>query len=145
MRAFPFLSIPLLLIPLLLAACAGHSAGSAIDRLTETSRQQQATADDLSSEYQSCIRSIDDKTAVENYADKHTRRDVVLESCREEATRFTIVQEQAYDNACLAAGKNSSACDNEAVNKTKRDADKMQQRASERIDRTPAARHSYRQ
>lgn len=142
----PPLLLPLMLFPLVLvASCANHSSSSAQDRLTDTSRQQQAAADDLGREYQSCIKSINAKTAVENYADKHTRRDVVLESCREESTRFTIVQEQAYDNACLATGKNSSACDNEAVSKTKRDADKMQQEASERIDRTTAARRSYRQ
>lgn len=135
----------LLFIPLLLASCATHTPGSAQERLTDTSRHQQAAADDLASEYLSCIKSIDSKTAVENYADKHTRRDVVLESCREEATRFTIVQEQAYGNACLAAGKNSTNCDSEAVNRARRDTDKLQREASERIDRTTAARRSYRQ
>lgn len=141
--AIPFIPL-LLVVSLLPGACATHDSSPAQNKLAETSRRQQAAADDLADEYLACVRSIDNKTAIENYADKHTRRDVVLESCREEAARFTIVQEQAYDNACLAAGKERSLCDSEAVSKTRRDADKMQHEASERIDRTTAARRSYR-
>lgn len=138
-------SVAILFIPLLLGACASQDSSPAQNKFAETAKRQQGAADDLADEYLACIKNIDSKTAVENYADKHTRRDVVLESCREEATRFTIVQEQAYDNACLAAGRDRSSCDKEAVSKTQRDADKLQREASERIDRTTAARRSYRQ
>lgn len=138
--------VALLLLPsFFIAGCALHHADSAQTRFSDIAAHQQGEAERQADEYMDCIESIDHKTAVENYADKNTRRDVVLESCREEITRFTILQEQAYDNACRASGKNLTACDNEAVSKTRRDADKIQLNASQRIDQTTAARHSWRQ
>ena len=97
----------------------------------------------MADDYLDCIKSINHKTAVENYTDKNTRREVVLESCREEATRFTILQEQAYDNACQASGKTSTSCDAEAVSKAKQDTDALLQKAQKRIDETSATRRSY--
>lgn len=132
----------LLFLALLLTGC--HHADSAQTRLTDTAERQQASADGLTDDYLDCIDNINHKTAVENYTDKNTRREVVLESCREEATRFTILQEQAYDNACRASGKDAISCDNQAVSKAKRDTDALLQKARTRIDQTSAARHSWR-
>ena len=127
-----------------MAGCASHHADSARAKLEETAKRQQASAESLSDDYMDCIDNINQKTAVENYANKNTRREVVLESCREESTRFTILQEQAYDNACRASGKdNATSCDNQAVSKAKRDTDALLQKARKRIDQTSAARHVY--
>ena len=132
----------LLMITLvLMAGCASHHADSANAKLEDTAKRQQASADSLSDDYLDCIESINHETAVENYTNKSTRREVVLASCREEATRFTILQEQAYDNACRAAGKDITSCDSQAVSKAKRDTDALLQKASKRVDETSAARH----
>jgi PBP1b-binding outer membrane lipoprotein LpoB len=138
----------LLMITVLMAGCASHhadsaNADSAKNKLEDTAKRQQASADSLTDDYMDCIDDINHKTAVENYTDKNTRREVVLESCREEATRFTILQEQAYDNACRASGKDATSCDNQAVSKAKRDTDALLQKAHKRIDQTSAARHAY--
>jgi len=135
----------LLLITVLMAGCTFRHADSAQTRLEDTAKRQQASAESLTDDYMDCIDSINHKTAVENYTDKSTRREVVLESCREEATRFTILQEHAYYNACQATGKSSTSCDNEAVSKAKRDTDAILQKANKRVDETSAARHSYSQ
>ena len=133
----------LLMITALIVGCASRHADSTQTRLADTSERQQADADNLTDDYLDCINSINHKTAVENYTNKNTRREVVLESCREEATRFTILQEQAYDNACRASGKDVTSCDNQAVSKAKRDTDALLQKARKRIDQTSAARHVY--
>lgn len=116
-----------LFIPLFLAACASHG-----DPQTR-----------LANEYLRCIGDINEKTATENFTDKDTRRDVVLESCRELSTRYTIKQEQVYINACLKTGVNGKTCDDEAVSKARRDTDILVQKASEHIDKTTAARRNY--
>ena len=134
----------LLLIPLYLAACATHHNDTAQEKLATNAERQQSYADDLTQEYLDCIDSIDGKTAIESYANKNTRRDVIMESCSTEATRFTIVQKQAYDNACRVSGKSSASCDAEAVSKGKRDTDLLLQEARKRIDRTSASYRQYR-
>jgi hypothetical protein len=120
-------AIALLCITLFLASCASH--GDPQSKLAD--------------EFLRCIGDINEKTATENFADKNTRRDVVLESCREFSNRYTIVQEQVYDNACLSAGKDSKACDDDAVHKARQDTDKLIQKASEHIDKTTATRRVY--
>jgi hypothetical protein len=135
-------TVTLLLLSLLLASCARHT-NSAENRLSDTAKRQQAYADDLANEYVDCIDGINERTAVEKYAEKHTRRNAVMESCHQEATSFTIVQEQAYDNACRVSGKAMTTCESEAVSKAKRDTEKLLQEASQHIDRTSAAHRSY--
>ena len=133
----------LIVITVLMAGCASHQADSASARLEDTAERQQASADSLTDDYMDCVDSINKKTAVENYTNKSTRREVVLESCREESMRFTILQEQAYDNTCRASGQDVTSCDNQAVSKAKRDTNALLQKASKRIDETSAARHNY--
>ena len=133
----------LLMITVLMAGCASHHTDSVNAKFADTAKRQQASADSLTDDYVDCIDDINHKTAVENYTNKNTRREVVLESCREEATRFTILQEQAYDNACRASGKDATSCDNQAVSKAKRDTDALLQKARKRIDQTSAARRAY--
>jgi hypothetical protein len=128
---------------LLLVGCATRHADTAQGRQAETAERQQTSADALANDYVDCISNINDSTAVEKYAGSNTRRDAVMESCREEATRFTIVQEQAYDNACRAAGHNSAQCDSQAVSKAKRDTDKLLQEARQHIDKTSGVRRTY--
>lgn len=120
---------------LLVAGCTGPSSNSPQD----TAARQQATAERLADNFLDCIADIDQKTAPESFTDPATRRAVVLESCREIALRHTMVQEQAYHNACLAAGRDDDSCDREAVSKTRRDSDQLQQRASQHIDHTSAS------
>lgn len=132
------------LLALLMAGCtATHHTDSAQSRFADTAERQQASADDLANDYVDCIEGINDRTAIEKYAGNHTRRDAVMESCNEAANRFTIVQEQAYDNACRASGKSVTACDNEAVSKAKRDTDKLLLEARQHIDKTSAAHRAY--
>ncbi|HSC74712.1 MAG TPA: hypothetical protein VLB90_00565 [Pseudomonadales bacterium] len=139
-------SVVLLLLSFpLMTGCAFHHADSAQSRFSDTAERQQSESNHQADEYLDCVGSIDHKTAVENYTDKNTRREVVLESCREEITRFTILQEQAYDNTCRSSGKDATACDNEAVSKARHDTDVLLQKASERVDHTTAARRNYRQ
>lgn len=129
------LRIALPLACLLAAGCAGPLSNSPQD----TAARQQATAERLADDFLDCIDDIDQKTAPESFTDPATRRTVVLESCREIALRHTMVQEQAYHNACLAAGRDSDSCDREAVSKARHDSDQLQQRARQQIDYTSAS------
>lgn len=137
----------LLLLPLSLllqTGCAALQPGKApADTGQQQARKQQASAERLADEYLDCTDRIDEKTAMESYANPAIRRDVVMESCREQETRFTIVQEQAYSNACLAAGKEAGSCDREAVTRARRDMADLQERARRQIDQTSAAARRY--
>ncbi len=115
----------------LLSACSSqHGWGG-------KASQQQKRADRLADEYLDCIGLLIKKTAREKYADHITRRNVVLDSCQSSITPFTIVQEEAINDACLNSGKSSSVCDNEAVMKAHRDTEKLKQEARRRIDAAP--------
>jgi hypothetical protein len=48
-----------------------------------------------------------------------------------------MVQEQAFSNACANSDKGLQACDDEAVSKTKRETEKLKQKAIERVDAAP--------
>lgn len=130
------------LICFLLLGCNSPSVDSVHTERGETGKRQQSEAESLKDQYQDCIDDINHKTAVENYTDKATRREVVMESCSEITTRFTIVQEQAYDNACRAAGRSLTVCDSEAVSKARLDTEGLLLKAREQIDRTSAARRA---
>jgi hypothetical protein len=103
------------------------------------SARQQASAEAAADEYRACIRDLDRKTATEAYTNATTRRDVVLESCRESLNRFTVVQEQAYSNACLARGNDAGQCDRDAVRHTSEASEQLQHEAAARVDRSSAA------
>lgn len=120
----------------LLTTCSTEQYG-----LAGKASQQQKRADQLADEYLDCITSLIKKTSREKYADHITRRNVVLDSCQSSITPFTVVQEQAISNACANSGKNSQACDDEAVRQAQRDTAKLEQKARERIDAAP--RPSY--
>ena len=62
---------------------------------------------------------------------------MVLDSCQSSITPFTVVQEQAFSNACVNSSKSNSVCDDEAVNKARRETDKLEQKARERVDAAP--------
>lgn len=129
--------IPLIfvLVSCLITGCSTEPQG-----LAGKASQQQKRADQLADEYLDCIDSLIQKTSREKYADHITRRNVILDSCQSSITPFTVVQEQAISNACINGGKNSQTCDNEAVSKARRDTEKLEQKARERID---SARRPY--
>lgn len=116
--------------------CSTDKGGSPLSLNAE---RQQTSANQLADDYIVCIKQIDDQSARESFADKNTRREMVLESCSEFSNRFTIVQEQAYSNACLASGKDMKSCDTQAVSHARRETQVLQQQASQRIDRTSAS------
>lgn len=124
--------ILMLVIGLPLAACSTAQHG-----LAGKASQQQKRADELADEYLDCIHTLIEKTSREKYADRRTRRNVVLDSCQSSITPFTVVQEQAFSNACVNSGKSNSVCDDEAVNKARRETDKLEQKARERVDAAP--------
>lgn len=128
----PIPLIFVLTIGLSLTACSTGSQG-----MTSKAAQQQNRADQLADEYLDCIRDLIEKTSREKYADRHTRRNVVLDSCQTSITPFTMVQEQAFSNACANSDKGLQACDDEAVSKTKRETEKLKQKAIERVDAAP--------
>lgn len=101
--------------------------------------RQQASAEDAADEYRACIRDLDRRTATEAYTNATTRRDVVLESCREPLNRFAVVQEQAYSNACLALGNEAGQCDRDAVSRTSEASAQLQREAAAKVDRSSAA------
>ncbi|MEZ5435703.1 MAG: hypothetical protein R3E67_03750 [Pseudomonadales bacterium] len=121
-----------LAIGLPLTACSTGSQG-----MTGKAAQQQERADQLADEYLDCVHDLIEKTSREKYADRRTRRNVVLDSCQSTITPFTVVQEQAFSNACVNSGKSNSACDDEAVSKARRETDKLEQKARERVDAAP--------
>lgn len=115
------------------------STGKGGSPLSLNAERQQSSADQLANEYIVCIKQIDDQSARENFADKNTRREMVLESCSELSNRFTIVQEQAYSNACLASGKDMKLCDAQAVSHARRETEALRQQAKLRVERTSAS------
>lgn len=116
----------------LLPGCSTHTNG-----LSGKALRQQHDADKLADDYLHCIDTLIKRTAREKYVDNNTRKNVVMDSCQDTLTPFTIVQEEAINNACVAAGNNSQACDGEAVRKTERKTMHLKQKAIARIDASP--------
>jgi hypothetical protein len=134
-------SVSVFALALLLTACAGGAPESTTKegKLEQAAERQRNNAEEAADDYLDCIKDIDRKTAAEVYTNPSTRRDVVIDSCQDHATRYTIVQEQSYNNACLAKGGDSTTCDNEAVRKAQLDTHLLQQKASQRIRDTSAS------
>lgn len=129
-----FVKFPLFFpVLVLLAACSPFQRSSGGSALEDHASRQQNDARQLASQYLDCVKDISKKTKAERLTDNNTRLAVVLESCEDIATRYTVVQEQSYANSCLASGQSEQQCDPVAVRRAAADLGQLQKEARLRL------------